>query len=126
MYLERFEVGITVDASGNGTGFTPIVTGHVEAIRYVPDASSPYATGVDVTVTGETSGLPILTITDAGTVALSIYPRAAVVTVANAAALYAAGGVAVLDKIPVAGERIKIALAQGGVSTTGKFHVFIG
>lgn len=126
MQIDRFEVAITVDASGNGTGFTPIVSGYVQAIRYVPDAGAPYATGVDVTITGEVSGLPILTITDAGTAALSIYPRAAVVTVANAAALYAAGGVAVLDKIPIAGERIKIALAQGGVSTTGKFHVYVG
>jgi hypothetical protein len=126
MYLERHEVAITVDASGNGTGYTPSVTGLVQAIRYVPDVGAPYATGVDVTITGEVSGLPILTITDAGTLALSIYPRAAVVTVANAAALYAAGGVAVLDKIPVANERIKIALAQAGNATTGKFHVYVG
>jgi hypothetical protein len=126
MFLERFEVSITVDASGNGSGFTPIATGHIEAIRYVPDASSPYATGVDVTVTGETSGIAIVTVTNAGTVAIDVYPRAAVASIANAAALFAAGGTAVLDKIPIAGERIKIALSQGGVSTTGKFHVFVG
>jgi hypothetical protein len=126
MFLERHEVAITVDASGNGTGFTPIVTGHVRAIRYVPDGTAPYATGVDAIITGETSGLAILTLTNIGTGALDWYPRAATVTVANAANLYAAGGTAVVDRIPVAGERIKIALAQGGVSTTGKFHVFIG
>jgi hypothetical protein len=126
MQLERFEVAIAVDASGNGTGFTPIATGSVQAIRYVPDASTPYATGVDITVTAEVSGLPIVTITDAGTVALQVYPRAAVVSVANAAALYAAGGTAITDKIPIAGERIKIAVAQGGVSTSGKFHVYVG
>jgi hypothetical protein len=126
MFVERHEVTITVDASGNGTGFTPIVSGQVQAIRYVPDGSTPYATGVDVTITAEVSGQPILTITDAGTAALTIYPRAAVVTVLNAAALYAAGGVAVLDKIPVAAERIKIALAQAGNATTGKFHVYVG
>jgi len=126
MYGERHEVAITVDASGNGVGFTPVVSGQVQAIRYVPDAGTPYATGVDVTITGEVSGLPILTVTDLGVSATQFYPRAAVVTVVNAAALYAAGGVGVLDKIPVAGERIKIALAQGGVSTTGKFHVYVG
>jgi hypothetical protein len=125
MYVERQEVSITVDASGNGTGYTPIVTGLVRAIRYVPDGTSPYATGVDVTVTGETSGIAIVTITNAGTAAVDVYPRAAVATTANAAALYAAGGVAVLDLIPIAGERIKIALAQGGNATTGKFHLFI-
>jgi hypothetical protein len=126
MQVDRFEVSITVDASGNGTGFTPIVTGRVLAIRYVPDGSTPYATGVDAIITGETSGLAILTITNIGTVALDFYPRAATASVANAANLYAAAGTAVTDRIPVAGERIKIALAQGGVSTTGKFHVWVG
>ena len=126
MQLERFEVTIPVDASGNGTGYMPIATGHVLAIRYVPDAGTPYATGVDATLTGEASGLAILTITNIGTVALDFYPRSATVSPANAANLYAAAGTAVVDRIPVAGERIKIALAQGGVSTTGKFHVWIG
>ena len=35
-----------------------------------PDASTPHATGLDVTVTGDVSGLPIITITDAGVSAL--------------------------------------------------------
>ena len=126
MFLERHEVAITVDASGNGTGFTPVVSGQVQAIRYVPDGGTPYATGVDVTITGEVSGLPVLTVTDLGTVATQFYPRAATVSPANAANLYAAAGTGVVDRIPVAGERLKIALAQGGVSTTGKFHVYIG
>jgi hypothetical protein len=126
MYLERHEVSITVDASGNGTGYTPVVSGFVRAIRYVPDGTSPYATGVDVTVTGDVSGVAIVTVTNAGTSAIDVYPRAAVATVANAAALYAAGGVAVLDLIPVAAERIKIALAQAGNTTVGKFHVYVG
>lgn len=126
MYAERHEVSITVDASGNGTGYTPIVSGYVHAIRYVPDGTSPYATGVDVTVTGDVSGVPVVTVTDAGTSALSLYPRAATASVANAASLYAAGGTAVTDRIMLAGERIKIVLAQAGNATTGKFHVYVG
>jgi hypothetical protein len=126
MYVERQEVSIASDGSGNGTGFTPIVTGHILAIRYVPDGTSPYDTGVDFVITGETSGIAVLTVTNAGTVAADYYPRAATATVANAAALYAAGGVAVLDRIPIAGERLKIAIAQATSAKVGKFHVFIG
>lgn len=126
MYVERYEVTIPTDGSGNGTGFTPTVQGVVRAIRYVPDVSTPYDTGTDFTITGEVSGLAILTVTNVGVAALDFYPRAAVVTVVNAAALYAAGGTAVLDLIALAGERIKIVVVQGTASKTGKFHVFIG
>lgn len=126
MFIDRQVVAITVDSSGNGTGYTAPVTGFVRAIRYVPDGTAPYATGVDITVTGEVSGIAIVTITDAGTSAITVYPRAAVASVANAASLYASGGTAVTDLIPVANERIKIALAQGGNATTGSFHLYIG
>lgn len=127
MQLERLEVAITVDGSGNGTGFTPApVAGHVLAIRYVPDGTSPYATGTVVTITAEVSGQPVLTVNPLGTIAAQYYPRVAVVSPANAADLFAAGGTAVVDRIPVAGERIKIALTSAGVTTTGKFHVYVG
>jgi hypothetical protein len=126
VYLERHEVSITVSAGGAGTGYTQVVHGVVHAIRYVPDGSSPYDTGFDATITCDVSGLPIITVTNGGTAALSLYPRAATVSVANAAALYAGGGTAVNDKIPVAGEKIKIVIADGGNATTGKFHVYVG
>jgi hypothetical protein len=126
MFVERHEVSITVDASGNGTGYTPVVAGFVRAIRYVPDGTSPYATGVDVTVTGDVSGIAVTTITNAGTSAIDVFPRAATAGITNSAALYAAAGTAVNDLIPIANEKVKIALAQGGNTTTGKFHVYIG
>jgi hypothetical protein len=127
MQLERFAVAIPVNASGVGTGFTLTpVTGHVLAVRYVPDGTTPYATGTVVTITAEVSGQPILTVTGLGTVATQFYPRVAVVSPANAADLFAAGGTAVVDRIPVAAERIQIALTGAGVSTTGTFHVYVG
>lgn len=126
MFVERHEVAITVNASGAGTGYTPIVSGRVLAIRYVPDGTAPYDTGFDATITCDVSALPVITVTNGGTGALSLYPRAATVSVANAAALFASGGEAVRDYIPVAGERVKVVIADGGVSTTGKFHVYIG
>jgi len=101
------------------------VQGCVQAIRYVADGSTPYDNTVDFTVTGDVSGLPILTVTNESA-SNTYYPRAATASVANAAALYAAGGTAVTDLIPVAGERIKIVVAQGGASKTGKLHVWIG
>jgi hypothetical protein len=125
MYLERHEVTVAVNASGDGTGYTPIVSGCVRSIVYVADGSTPYDNTVDFTITGDVSGQAILTATNVAAGA-TYTPRQATVSVANAAALYAAGGVAVNDRIPVAGERIKIVVAQGGNVKTGKFHVYVG
>jgi hypothetical protein len=126
MFVERHEVTIAVSAGGAGTGYTPVVTGFIRAIVYVPDATIPYDTGFDAVITCDVSGLAIDTITNGGTGALNLYPRAATTTIANAASLYAAGGTAVNDRIPVANERVKIVIAQGGTSKTGLFHVYIG
>jgi hypothetical protein len=126
MQLERFTVVIPVNASGVGSGLTPMVIGHVHAIRYVPDGTSPYSTGVVVTITTAVSGQPVLTVTGAGTVATQWYPRVPTVSPANAANLYAAAGTAVVDRIPVASEQILISLTGAGVSTTGTFHVYVG
>lgn len=125
-FVKRHVVDITTDGSGDGTGYTSEpVTGFVQAIRYVKDGTTPYSNGVDVTVTAESSGLAIVTLTDLNATATS-YPRAATSDVAGAASLYASGGVAVNDKIPVADERVKIVVASGGATKTGRFHVYVG
>ena len=126
MFVERHEVAVTTTSGGAATGYTGVVSGRVLAIRYVPDGTSPLDTGFDATITCDVSGLPIITVTNGGLSALSLAPRAATVTVANAAALYAAGGTAVNDLIPVAAERVKIVIAQGGDTKAGTFHVYIG
>jgi len=122
--MKRIEVPITVDASGDGIGYAAPdrVHGHVHAIRYV---KTDYADGVDVTITGETSGIPILTITDMNASATYL-PRAASCDIVAAASLYAAAGEPVEDKIPIANERIKLVVASGGVSTSGTFHIWVG
>lgn len=119
--MTRETVTITVNSSGDGTGYTGHVSGVVRAISYV---KANYADGVDVTVTTDVTGQAILTWTNVNASATS-YPYAAMKTIADAAALYAAGGTAVLAPIPVANERIKLVVAQGGNATSGTFHVYI-
>jgi hypothetical protein len=119
--VRREVVTITVNSSGDGTGYTGHVTGIVRAVRYV---KTDYANGIDAVVTADVSGQAIVTFTDVNASATS-YPYAAMNSVANAASLYAAGGQAVLAPIPVADERIKIVVAQGGDSKTGTFHVYV-
>lgn len=126
MQVSRYDIAVTADGSGNATGFTadPVV-GTVLAIRYVADGGVPFANTVDFVFSGEISGIPILTVTNE-TASNTYYPRAATVTIANAASLYAAAGTAVNDRIPIAGERVKVTVAQAGAANKGTFYVWIG
>lgn len=128
MLIERHVVTITTNADGDGTGYTPVLDsgGFVRTIRYVADGSTPYENTADFTITGESSGIAVLTTSNVSA-STTYAPRQATVSVANAAALYAAGGAAVNDLIPVGkGERVKIVVAQGGNAKTGAFHCYIG
>ena len=126
-FINRVKIAnLTTDASGDVTGYAD--TGHsggmLSAIRYVVDGTSPYDTGVDFTITEEDTGQAIITVTNAGTASLSLYPRIATVSTANAALLYAAGGAAVSDLMPIAG-RIKVVVAQGGNTKIGNFYFYL-
>lgn len=125
--MQRHVVSVTTDASGDVTAYTgAAVDGEVLSIRYVPHASTPLDTGGDITITGEDSGTAVVTITNIGVSAVTYAPRQATHTVAAAASLYAGGGLAVNDRIAIAGERIKVVVAAGGNAKLGKFHITVG
>lgn len=127
MFIERHDFTLTTDSSGNATVYsTGIATGLIRQIRYVPDGTNPLATGADLTITGETTGLVIDTLTDIGTSATQWAPRQATSSVAGAASLYAAAGTAVNDQIGISQERIKVAVAQGGNVKTGVLYIWVG
>jgi hypothetical protein len=122
MYVQRHEVLLTTDGSGAATGYTPVVTGSISTIQYVPDGTAPYDNTVDFTITAEVTGQAVLSKSNVAA-AFTAAPRQPTHDTAGAAALYAAGGTAVNDSICVANDRIKIVLAQGGASKTGRFFV---
>lgn len=126
MIPARHSVALISDASGNQTTYTNVVNGRILAIRYVPDGTNPLATGADFTITGETTGIPIITITNIGTSAVSFAPRMPTCGLTGTASLYAAGGLGVEDVIPIANERIKIVMAQGGNVLQGTLHFIVG
>lgn len=121
MTVRRFVVPVTVDASGDAEEYTPKVYGRLVSIRYVKD---DFADGVDFTITAEDTGETLWAEEDVNASA-SRSPRAATHSTAGAASLYASGGEAVLDKIGLGGDRIKIVVASGGNATSGTFHILI-
>jgi hypothetical protein len=127
MYVKRHVVNVTTDASGNATAYTDVpVAGYVLAIRYLKDGgSNPLANTAVATITAETSGEAIVT-TPALSASITFSPRQPTHAVADgSAALYAAAGTAVNDRIPVAQERIQIAIASGGNTKVGAFHIYV-
>ncbi len=121
MFIQRHEVTITTDASGDGTGYTSALTGRIHAIRYV---KTDYDNGVDFTITLEKTGEAILTGTNINATD-SFYPRVPVDDEAGADALFAAGGTKLRDKVAAANDRVKIVVAQGGNAKSGTFHVIV-
>ena len=91
--------------------------GRVHAIRYTPGT---IATGAGLTITGETTGVPILVQAAAGTAVLWKYPRA----FPNQNTDGAAEADARCD-IHVLNEQIKVVVASGGDTKTGSITVFI-
>lgn len=117
-YATREGVAVTTAADGSATVYSGLVTGRLSAIHYV---KTDFANGSTFTITAEDTGETLWSESnvDAST---SRAPRQATHGTTGAAALYAAGGAAVLDRIVLANTRIKIVIANGGNAKAGTFH----
>lgn len=120
-YAERHAVTVTTDASGDGVGYTPVLTGWITNVIYT---KGNYDNGVDIDVTGDVSGLTIWSEDDVNA-SKTVAPRQATHSTAGVASLYASGGTAVTGPIYVAKERVKIQVAQGGNAKSGTFTVIV-
>src|SRR5688572_29633620 len=110
-------VTITTDASGDATVYLgSVLRGYLVALFYRPGT---LATGADLTITGETSGVPILSKSNLGTENSFLYPRA---LPTNANSLTGPLGTVPAERIPLVKERIKVVVAQGGNALTGSIE----
>lgn len=112
-------VEIVTDASGDATvylthGISRKPNGFLIMLKYTPGT---LATGADLTITGESSGVPILTAANAGTSVVFYYPRALLNAVADGAPATGAS-----EFIPIKDERIKVVIAQGGNAGAGSIE----
>ena len=119
--LRRFSVSVTTDASGDATAYTPFLSGYIHSIQYVKD---DFADGVDFTITGEANGVTIWTESNVNAAKFCL-PRAATHSTAGVAALYAAAGTAVQDRVALSRDRVKIVVGSGGDTKDGAFVVMV-
>ena len=122
MMIYGYEATITTDGSGNATAYVTVGTnrklhGKVHAIKYSPGTLD---TGADLTITGETSGVPILVKSNAGTADVWFYPRVIPNKNTDGAAF-----TDVEECIVVYDERIKVVVAQGDATKTGTITCYV-
>lgn len=121
MTIRKFTVDVTTASDGTATAYSPYLSGYIESVQYV---KTDFADGVDFTITSEATGETIWTESDVNSAVIK-HPRAATHSTAGVAALYAAGGTAVNDRIALGRDRVKIAIAQGGNAKTGSFVIAV-
>lgn len=121
MTVRRFEVTALTDGSGNATVYSPYLSGYIQTIEYV---KTDYTNGVDFTLTAEATGESIWAELNVDVAAIRA-PRMPTHSQAGVAALYAAGGTAVNDRIALGRDRVKIVIAAGGAAKTGKFIILV-
>jgi hypothetical protein len=116
--IHEVSTAIATIADGSATVFLGSkLRGSVHAIKYTPGT---IATGADLTITGETTGVLILVQANAGTTEVWFYPRAFPNQNTDGAAEADAR-----EDIHVFKERIKVVVAQGGNVLTGSITVYI-
>jgi hypothetical protein len=118
-YARRITVPVVSAADGSATVYSETIDfGLLSQIRYVKPGAGSFTDGVDFTVTLEGTGETLWAENDVNASATRA-PRQAIHTTAGVAALYAAGGAAVLDKIATVQDRIKVVVAAGGDTKSG-------
>ena len=124
-FIELLTVPLLTDAGGDFTGFTKVVKGRVIQYRYVPDPSTPLATGADLDITGEITGVVIANQDNIGTSAFTKAPRQPVHDEAGVASLYAAAGEPTEVPVAVAGERLQVVIDEGGNALSGTLYIWV-
>lgn len=118
-YATRQTIAVTTAADGSATAYSEVFTGKISQIRYV---KTDFAAGVDFTITLEATSETVWTQLNVDATA-TVAPRQATHSTDGVAALYAAAGSAVNDKIAAANDRLKIVIASGGNAKTGTFYL---
>ena len=118
MAIKLITATVTTDASGDVTASLQNATGLVYQVRYVVDGVTPLATGADITLIEDDTGLNVLTMSNIGTSSFTRSPR-------QLSCDPTQGTVGTnSDLLAVSGD-LTLTIAQGGNTKTGTFYVYI-
>ena len=123
MYAERHSITFTTHSSaGTVTAYTDKeVTGRILQVQYVKD---DLANGSTITLTGNTTGIPIMAISAMNASATHL-PRRATTDQDGAAITYDQTA-AVHEAVVLVQEKVKLAISSGGNSKSGEIIITVG
>ncbi len=121
MTIRKYTVPVTTAADGSATAYSAVLSGYIHSVQYI---KTDFADGVDFTITAEDTGQTIWTESDVNA-AVTKLPRAGVASTAGVAALYASAGTAVMERVALGRDRVKIVIAQGGNAKSGSFKIVV-
>lgn len=119
MFVKTHTLSILTNASEAFTGYLGPINGRILSVRLVDVDLTNTA---DLAITGETTGIEVLTETAAGATE-TWYPRVAANLNTDGSALATTYYV---EPITIGDERIKVAIANGGVAKTATIYVQTG
>lgn len=118
MHVQRHEVSVTTNGSGDATEHSVSINGILDRIIY---QKTDFADGVDFAITLDETGETLWTEENVNASAVRA-PRQPVHGTDGVAALYATGGKPVNDLISIMG-KVKIVISNGGDTKSGTFQI---
>lgn len=123
MKLRRVSTSVPTDAGGAGDVWFLALSGMIHAVRYIADATTPYAATVDFSITLKESQTPVW-VENNVTASKIVFPRSACHDGAGAT-VEMDTGVLLRTMIPVVSESVRIVISNGGASKTGAFELIL-
>lgn len=124
-YPRKTTITIACDGTGAFTGFSDqVISGEILELVYAVGSTPLANPTTSLTVTTESTKQSVVTLSNFnGASAAELTPRQPTHDLTGAAALYAAAGTAVRDRIPVSSDRIKLVIVGGGANANGTLTV---
>lgn len=118
MVIKQFTVNVVTDSGGDFNEVMQGTNGIFWQIKYIPDPTSPLATGADLTITEDTevAGYNVLTMANIGTSAFDRAPRQLTCTASD-------GVEGTTQDYVVVAKDVTLVIANGGNVKSGTFYV---
>lgn len=122
MYLNKQSISVSAGTSKGDLEYTKPLNGYISAVEYIKSTGTALSGTATLAITGEDSGLNVLASLAVGTASFIKCPRLLAINTTNGT-LTTGGGVG--EKIPIAGERLKLVIAAtSAASQVGTFNIY--